>query len=364
MTRNELQNEIDTIDIEIRSMMNDVKDSSKDVNVEEIRSKKAELETRKANLVKELAQADAPSETRAASFLDKEELLKFARGEVRSIQIGSTGGAINQIKKVMQKIQDRDDILNKVTIMYGNNASSIIPVLTPPADPTGVSEGATNVSVDTTAEISYTEIQPRGYPCVLPITAEQLVMGFVDIENELPEMFAKVFQKVMHKGLINGDGSNKNMQGIWTAAASTGANVTTLAATNASLKISNVAALAVTLAGKDNEYEIVISPTAYADLVSDSTTGEDVKIYKEGLIRDKMIEGIPVRIDSNATYTKTTGQVLAVGVPLARYAIGVAGTMTLERLKKVGDTNTYIQAEYFFGGKQTSPSDLYAIVEG
>jgi hypothetical protein len=151
------------------------------------------------------------------------------------------------------------------------------------------------------------------------------------------------------------------MKGIFVSA--TGGHVTTLAATNAALKISDVAGLAITLNGLDNEYEIVISQKAYQDLVSDSTSGEDVKIYKEGLIRDKMIENVYVRIDPYAPYTKTTGQVLAVGVPLERYGIGIAGQINIERLKKVGDTNTYFQAEYFFGGRQTSDKDLYAIVE-
>lgn len=364
MDREELLNKIATLSAEVRAVADEYTDTSKDPKEVEARLNAKKEELRKAK--QELAQLDLPKEpeTRgAASFINKEDLLKLARGEVRSIQIGTTpGGAIFQSKTVMNQIQNKDDILNRVTVMYGNNASSIIPVLTPPADPEGVAEGATNVSVDTQAEIGYCEVQPKGYPSVLPITAEQLVMGFVDIEKELPEMFAKVFARTMHKGLIVGNGTSKNMQGVWVAA--TLGNVTSLAATNAELKISDIAKLAVTLANKDAEYEIIVAPAAYQALVSDSTSGEDIKIYKEGLIRDKMIENIRVRIDPYATYTKTTGQVLAVGVPLERYAIGVAGQIQLERIKKVGDTNTYIQAEYFFGGKQTSPKDLHAIVEG
>lgn len=364
MDKEELLAKIAALSAEVRSIADEYTDTAKDPKDVEARLNAKKEELRK--LKKELAEMDVPKnpETRAADcFIDKEELLKLARGEVRSIQIGTTpGGALKQIKNVVQEIQNRDDILNRVTISYGSNASTIIPVLTPPADPAGVNEGETNVAVDTQAEIGYTEIQPRGYVSVLPVTAEQLLLGFVDIEKEIPEMFAKVFRKLMHKGLIVGNGANKNMQGIWVAA--TLGNVTSLAATNADLKISDIAKLAVTLAGKDTEYEIIIAPSAYQALVSDSTTGEDVKIYKEGLIRDKMIENIKIRLEPHATYTKTTGQVLAVGVPLERYAVGAAGQINLERLKKVGDTNTYFQAEMFFGGKQTSPKDLYAIVEG
>lgn len=361
MDREELLNKIADLSAEVRAIADEYTDTSKDPKDVEARlnAKKEELRAAK----KELAQLDAPKpENRAAnSFITKEELLKFANGEVRSISIGTTGGSINQVKRIVEEIQNRDDILAKATVMYGDNASTIIPVLTPPGDPDGYAEGATNVAVDTFASLGYTEIQPKCYAEVLPITAEQLLLGFADLESILPEVFAKVFRRKMHKGMLNGNGTDKNMKGLWVSA--TSGNVTTLAATNASLKISDLAGLAVKLNGLDNEYEIVIAQRAYQDLISDSTTGEDVKIYKEGLIRDKMIENVYVRIDPYATYTKTTGQVLAVGVPLERYAIGVAGQINLNRLKKVGDTHTYIQAEYFFGGRQTSDKDLYAIVE-
>ena len=360
--REELDAKIFDLTMECRNLADALLDPAK--NVDEVKAELAAKQEELRTLKKERVQLDAPAEPEnrdANSFINKEELLKFAKGEVRTIQIGTMGGSIKQIERITQAIQNRDEILNKVTIMYGDNASTIIPVLTPPADPAGYAEGATNVAIDTQAEIGYTEIQPKCYATVLPVTAEQLLLGFADLESILPEVFAKVFRTKMHKGLINGDGASKNMKGLWVSA--TSGNVTTLAATNAALKISDIAGLAVKLNGLDNEYEIVIAQQAYADLVSDSTTGEDVKIYKEGLIRDKMIENVYVRIDPYATYSKTTGSVLAVGVPLERYAVGVAGQINLKRIEKVGDTHTYIQAEYFFGGRQTSDKDLYAIVE-
>lgn len=363
MNREELLAKIADVSAEVRTIADEFLDSAKDKSDVETRLAAKKEELRKLKL--ELTNLDAPKPEKPeerSMMIAKETLLKFSKGEIRSIQIGTMGGTINQIKKIVEEIQNHDEILNKATVMYGSNASTIIPVLTPPADPDGYAEGATNVSVDTTAEIGYTEIQPKCYASVLPVTAEQLVMGFADLETILPDVFAKVFRRKMHKGMISGNGLSKNMKGLFVSA--TGGHVTTLAATNAALKISDIAELAVKLNGLDNEYEIVIAQSAYQDLISDSTTGEDVKIYKEGLIRDKMIENIPVSIDPYAPYTKTTGQVLAVGVPLERYAIGVAGEINLNAIKKVGDTHTFIQAEYFFGGRQTSDTDIYAIVEG
>ena len=115
------------------------------------------------------------------------------------------------------------------------------------------------------------------------------------------------------------------------------------------------------LNAKDEEYEIIMHPTTYGAILADSTSGEDVKIYKESLIRDKRIEGVKIRLDSKAPYATTAGAVLAVAAPLSRYAIGVAGEMEITPIKVKGDTNTYFQAVMFFSGKQVSDSDIYAI---
>lgn len=360
MKKNELQNEIDNIDIEIRSIMNDVKDFSKEVNVEELRSKKDALESRKAEALRELAQLDAPVEARNTKATLQDEFRKLASGEVRSITIGSTGN-INQVTKLFNEVAVKDDIVNAASFFYGPNAATNIPVLVPLADPDGYAEGETNVSVDTDASVATTQITPKAHVSVLPISAEMLTMGAVDIESELSAIFQKTFIRVMHKEMIVGSGAN-TMTGIFTAA--TGAGVTTCGsvATNATaIKISDLAKLALAVSGKDEEYSIILNPAVYNGALADSTAGEDVKIYKEGLIRDKSIEGVKVILDSNAPNTFGASKILAVACPLSRFAIGVGGEITIDPIKVKGDTNTYFQATMFFNGKQISAKDLACI---
>ena len=355
----ELLEELEKLNKELRTASDKYLDQNN--KVEDVDKEIAELRKQIAEVKKEIAQRSAPKtetpETVTSSLYDKRAWLDAAK-EKRSIQIGSTG-AINQIKDLVNKVADKDDILQTASFYYGANASTIIPVLAPLANPAGYAEGATDVAVDTDAGVSVCEITPKAYAAVLPITAEALTMNTVNLEAELPEVFAKAFRKVMHNGMLVGTGTSKAMKGLFVSALS--GTVTQLAASQTAIKLSDLATLALTVGAKDEEYEIVMHPQTYGALIADSTSGEDVKIYKEGLIRDKRIEGIKVRLDSKAPYATSAGAVLAVAAPLSRYAIGVAGEMEITPIKVKGDTNTYFQAVMFFSGKQVSDSDLYSI---
>ena len=361
-TKFQLESEIADCEVELRSLMDANKE--KKMGVEEIRSKKAEIETRRSNLLKEMAQLDAPkddegAETRSKLF-DAEEWRKLARGEVRSLSIGSTG-AINQIKQLFREVADTDEILNKASFYYGPNAATNIPVLAPLGDVSGYAEGTTNVTVDTDASVMTTSITPKAHVSVLPITAEALELNSINLESELPAIFQKAFSKAMHTEMLTGSGAT-SMKGIFEDATDT--NVTTVGsiATNATAaKVSDLVKLALACSGKDEEYTIVLNPSVYSGILADSTAGEDVKLYKEGLIRDKEIEGVKVILDRKAPNTFGAGKIVAVGVPLSRYAIGVGGSLVIDPIKVKGDTNTYFQATMFFGGKQIAVKDIIAL---
>lgn len=360
-TKKELQSEIDTIDMDIRSMMNDVKDASKDVNMDEVRAKKAELETRRAGLIKELAQCDAPVDAGETRSTLQDEFRKLARDEVRSITIGSTGN-INQVKQLFNEVANTDELVDGASFYYGPNAATNIPVLAPLTDPAAYAEGSTDVTVDTDAVVATTQLAPKAHVSVLPISAEMLEMGAVDIEAELSAIFQKTFKRVMHKEMLVGSGAN-TMTGLFVAAAGSGVSTAGSVASNATaIKISDLAALALAVRGKDETYSIILNPSVYQGALADSTAGEDVKLYKEGLIRDKSIEGVKVILDANAPSTFGAGKVLAVACPLSRYAIGVAGQIAIEKISVKGDTNKYFQATMFFNGKQFSVKDLAAII--
>ena len=209
-----------------------------------------------------------------------------------------------------------------------------------------------------------TEIQVYGLASVLGVTAEALQLNTVDIQSKLPELFRKAFRKKLHTKVLQGSlisNTQKGVKGIWTSAAANTAGITQLAANQTSIKCSDLAGLALKVSGYDETFEIVMNPATYQNVLSDSTNGEDVKLYKEGLIRSKEIEGVKVRLDAKAPKATTAGSILAVAVPLSRFHVGVAGGITITPIKVKGDSKTYFQAEAFVGGKQVSDTDLFSL---
>lgn len=359
MVISEMKNKIQEMDLEIaekvgllaedlRSMKITKEDADK--QIEELRAKKNELE-------KQLAQVNAPKEKEERSVkLTNADFIKAAT-EKRSITIGGNG-MINQVRTLVQAIGDKDGVLNDVSFWYGPNASTAIPVLDPTlADPEGYAEGAANIASDTTAIYGTCLIQPKCHSAVLPVSLEALTLGTVNLEAELPAVFEKAFRKVMHKKLLIGADSGNGFTGIFGAVPD--ANKTACA--GSAPTITELAKFAIALAGKDEVYDIVMSPTVYSAILSDSTAGENIKVYKEMLIRDKTIEGIKVRVENFAPNSSTAGATLCVGVPLSRYGIGVGGEIIIDAIKVKGDSNTYFQASMFLGGKQYSPNDLYGL---
>lgn len=362
MNKEEMLAKIESLSVEVRSIADELLDTSKDVNEVRGRLDAKKEELRKAK--QELAQLDMPNEKGnkvERGLFNKDTWLEAVK-ENRGITIGSTG-AILQIKQLVKEVADVDPILSKVRFFYGNNASTNIPVLSPIADPSDYAEGATNVTVDTAASVSVTSLTPKAYAAVLPISAEMLTMGSVNLEAELPSIFQDAFKKVMHTGAVVGAGTSGKMKGLFTVAADTasGSNITEMAQSQTVVKIADLATLALTVGAKNEPYQIVMNPSVYSSILADSTSGEKYKIYCEELIRNKSIEGVPVVLDGNAPTASTSGSVLVVAAPLARYAVGIAGEIVITPIKVKGDTNTYFQAEWFFNGAPVCNKDLYAL---
>lgn len=263
-SKSEVQDELTSVNIELLNMLEDIKDESKAFNVDEVKARQAELQAKRDNLCKELAdlektvKASTQTNERGALY-DPDEWLKAAT-ERRALQIGTVGS----------------------------------------------------------------------------------------------------ISRTMHKGMLTGAGTDKKMRGIYVSAKASTAGQTALGTANT--KISELAKLSLSVLGKSELYTLLMNPSVYQTLLADSTTGEDVKIHKEGLIRDKSIEGVPLFLDSLMTAGTAAGDLVVVAVPLSRYAIGIAQQLVIEPIKKVGDTNTYFQATMFFAGKQISDKDIYSLV--
>lgn len=361
MNKTELRNAIQNCDMEIAGMVSAQVEEIRTgkISADDAKAKVEELRAKKADLEKQLAQMEAPKNDETRSALPTNEDFINAAKEHRSITIGSNG-QVNQVKKLVAAVGEVDGILARAEYSYGPNGSTAIPILDPIMASDFAAEGASNISSDSDAVYGTCEIQPKALVSVLPVSAEALQMGTVDLASELPAIFKKAFAKKMHNAMVTGTASSgRGFNGLFNAVPS--ANVTSLASGDTAITLSQLAALALSVADADEEYEIVMNAATYAAILADSTSGEDVKLYKEGLIRDKMIEGVKITLDRHAPSATTAGAKLCVAAPISRYGIGVGGEITIDPIKKAGDTNTYFQAVMFVGGKPFSVNDLKAI---
>lgn len=347
MKKFEIQSEIDNVELELRSLANEVKTNA-DANLDEIRSKKASLETRRADLLKELAQCDAPVETPVAEtrscWLDIAKAMK----EKRTVTVSGTGMA-KTIKELVKKIQDDDSILARARFFYGANASTVIPVWANNIVAQFITEGG-SVSPDS-ANLGNTTIIPKEAFASLPVSDMTLDLSEVELANELPEIFANAFSVLMASEMMTGDGTN--MQGIFT---DTGVTVDTKA-----IAVANLGTFALALKGKKYRNPcIVMSSTVYNAFISDTATDETTKIYKEDLIRNKSIEGVAVVITPYAPTTITSGSKIAIGGDLNNYAIGVAGQLSIKQKETAGTSAVTFDGKSYFSGKPIISADFIA----
>lgn len=348
MTKAEIQNKIDEVDMEIRSLMDSVKDTSKEINLDEVRTKKTEFEEKRAKLIKELAQADMPAEKgekRMAFGMDIEELRKALR-EKRTVNLSGTG-VINTIRDIVLKAQKDDAILQRVAYYYGANSSTIIPIFPNNVSFAFVSEGG-SVTADG-AKLGNSTVVPKEAMASLPVSDYVLDLSAAEFEAKLEEIFANGLRDLMRSQVLTGDGTNA--QGIFTDA-----EITTK---DYALTVANLGAFAASLNEiKYNNKVIIMSATVYGAFLADTATDETTKIYKEDLIRNKRIEGIEVLITPDAPTSITSGSIAVVGGSLDNYGLGVAGQLVVTPKDTAGASYKTFDAKAYFSGKPIISSDF------
>jgi hypothetical protein len=339
------------IDLELRSLQQDITGGK--ITAEDAKKKFEELRAKKTEIEKAIALENAPVDRRSASTADIQKALI----EKRAITLNGTG-AINQIKELVKELQAKTPILERVKYFYGPNASTNIPVLSPglatPAS--AVAEGATSVSVDTSAVLANKTITPHAYVSILPVSLETLTMGTVNFDSELPAIFADSFAQAFHKGILTGAGS-LNFTGLFGAIPA----INQIACGEAGNPlIADLVKLALTIQDLTDSGVIVLSPSIYAGVLADTTAGV-AEVYKEELIRNKTIENVRVVLTSAAPSTLTAGSIVAVAGRLDDYGLGMASEIRINPIEKVGDTNTYFQASVFANGIPIVPKNFYGL---
>ena len=336
-----------------------------DEALKKLNDMKEDLQKREENLSEQIrsfeqAQAarskDTPETSRDAYRAEIREIVT-AMKEKRSITLGGTG-RVSFVPELVKALQNKIDLINGARWHYGPNSSTVIPVLNPrPALPARQAEGATNIAADATAVLTNTTLLPSTYVSILPISLETLNYSAADLEAELPRIFGDVFAQAILNGMVNGRGATtySEFDGLFGVA---GTSISCAAAGAPTIK--DLVNLALRMSDLDMyEPRIVISPTLYAAVTTVQVQGYDV--YIEELIRNKTVEGIPVRMTGKAPTATTASSIVAVGCDMARYNIAVGMDLAIEPLKKVGDTNTYFQATMGLDGKPTINSEVFQL---
>ena len=337
------------INIELRSLSEKVK--AGEIKSEEAQKRLDELKTEKRDLEQKIAQANVPTNERSTVLADVQK----AMIEKRAITLNGTG-AIEQIRELQKELARKKEILNLVRYFYGPNASTNIPILSPGmANPASYAEGETAVPSDTQAALGSKSITPFAYVSVLPVSAETLTLGSVNFDAELPAIFGEAFADGFAKQVILGDGTGRNFNGLFLNVANS-----VPCATACAPKIEDLAMLALTLRDFTDEAAIVMNPAIYNRVMSD-TTNEVAQLYKEELIRGKTIEGVKVILTGYAPSSISAGSTVAVGCRLSDYGFGLASVITIEPIKRVGDTNTYFQAIVFANGTKIVDKNFYGL---
>ena len=341
----------------------------------ELEQKVEELEKR-ANELKEQAEARKAEEERKNAFYGKGHFnmnnkenrawadIAKAMVENRSITISATLshdtangiGAINQVADLWDLIKQREPLLDRISYFNGPNFETQIPVLEArPAIPTSYAETADKSgAIDSTAAVKVKKINPETYFTVLPITYEAARQSFVGLEDRIPGLLAEAFRTAMCKLVFDGIFDDDNVASanqIETGSAS--------AVTFADLEALVLKVLDTDIA----EPVVVLNPAIYGALASADAQGYN--FLKEELVRNKSLEGVKVILSGKAPAfaTAEAGDVVVWAGDLKNFAMGVADQVTVEPLKKVGDSNIYYQAIAAFNGTVVQPKNVFGLVK-
>ena len=285
--------------------------------------------------------------------------------ENRSITITSTLnnepangiGAINQVADLWDLIKQKEPLLDRISYFNGPNFETQIPVLEArPAVPTAYAETADKSgAIDSTAAVKVKKINPETYFTVLPITYEAARQSFVGLEDRIPGLLAEAFRTAMCKLVFDGIFDDDNVAD---------ANKIALAS-NSAVTFADLEGLALKVLDTDiAEPVIVMNPTIYGVLAS--TDAQGYNFLKEELVRNKSLEGVKVILSGKAPVIPqagvAAGDIIVWAGDLKNFAMGVADQVTVEPLKKVGDSNIYYQAIAAFNGTVVQPKNVFVLV--
>lgn len=223
-TKSEIQNELDNVTMEMRSLMDAVKDTSKEVNLDEVRAKKAELEEKRSNLAKQLAEFDRPNENEErkneGAFIEVRSGPRESRDVTMSVGGGGAAIAPQQFVNELIKEVEKDTALYKIVRKMPVTGAGSLGVPYEKADASDASWTAeipdNDIASDTTWEFGKRELSPSDLVKQILFTKKLLACSALPIEQLTREKIAEKLAAAFESGIISGDGSGKPL-GVFTA---------------------------------------------------------------------------------------------------------------------------------------------------
>lgn len=358
--KKELMAKLDALVIEKRAFMAEIENGTGAFDKEAADAKLADFEARKLDLEKQISELEAPKGGQGAKTVWRE--IAEAMIEKRTVNLSGTG-VVNTVRELVQKVVNKTDILKGVRFFYGPNAATKVPVWGSQLKAHFVAEGSSSAGEANTMGVTSIDVQE--ILSSLPVSNMALDLGAAELEAMLPDMFADAIADLLCDGMINGktitvgDEIVVAMAGLFSIT-----NATIKLAACTMVELGNLARIV-----KSKTYKnpvIIMSNAVYSKFLADTATDETTKIYKEGLIRDKMIEDVEVEITAYAPSTGSgsqgawvDGDVIAVAGDKDNYAIAMAGQLKVEKKGTAGSTVTTFDGTTYAGGKPVIASDFY-----
>ena len=303
--------------------------------------------------------AKAMLEKRALSLSDQDHTT--AGYAVYGEDAGTHTGKIAQIAQLWDLIKEKEILLDRVSYFNGPNFETQIPVLEArPAEPTEVGEGwnANDPDAFKKANVAVKKINPVTHVGILPITYEAARQSFVGLEDRIPGLLAESFRTSMCNqlfGILFDEGNIADDNKIETASAD-------------AVTLADLEALALKVLDTDiAEPVLIMNPDIYSKLATTNEVGYD--FIREELVRNKSVEGIKVVLSGKApkfygaSAQVEAGDVAVFAGDLKNVAFGVADQVTIEPIKRLGDSNTYYQAIGAWNAIMVQPKNVYALVK-
>lgn len=310
---------------------------------------------------KKQAMEEAPhaEETRGINTMNKTaDVIKNAEFNKRA-RIDLSGTGRSKTLKDLVKSAKAKPILDYVKIIYGKDASTVVPAYSRYGSRLApISEGG--AYADTAGTLAKVDLVPATFGGKFLLSKMAQNLSEVELEAEIEGlMYDEIVDAICYE-IFNGSGTGGHFTGLLNKTKGAG---TKTAAAGTDIAAADLRALAVDLMDKEfANPAIFISPTAYNKIIASFGTSAADKVDAETLMRDKMIENIPVVVTGYMDYGTTSGDIIAVGGDLAvNYGVACAQEINVERKPVAGNAYDSFDFESYLAGAPILPADFLAI---